>query len=108
MDGFQEREREEEAKFKHEMELAFKVRNRRNKLFGLWVAEELLGLAGEEALAYAKDVVMADFEGPGDDDMMEKVKRDLAAKGVEISEHRLRRRLAELEEVAREQVMNEA
>ncbi len=108
MDGFQDREREEEAKFRHQQELAFKIRNRRNKLFGLWVAEEFLGLSGEEALAYAKDVVMADFEGPGDDDMMDKVKRDLAAKGVEISDHRLRRRLAELEEVAREQVMQES
>ncbi len=108
MDAFRDRERDEEAKFRHQQELAFKIRNRRNKLFGLWVAEEFLGLSGEEALAYAKDVVLADFEGPGDDDMMQKVQRDLAAKGVEVSEHRLRKRLAELEEVAREQVMSES
>lgn len=107
MGGFEEREREEEAKFRHQMELAFKIRNRRNKLFGLWVAEELLGLKGDDALAYAKDVVMADFEGPGDDDVMQKVLKDLKEKGVEISEHRLRRRLEEFEEVARQQVMNE-
>ncbi len=107
MTTFNEREREEEAKFRHQQELAFKIRNRRNKLFGLWIAEQHLGLKGEEALAYAKDVVLADFEGPGDDDMLQKVRRDLAQKGVELSDHLLRKHLAECEEQAREQVMKE-
>ncbi len=107
MTTFNEREREEEAKFRHQQELAFKIRNRRNKLFGLWIAEQHLGLKGEEALAYAKDVVLADFEGPGDDDMLRKVKQDLAQKGVELSDHLLQKHLAECEEQAREQVMKE-
>ncbi len=107
MTAFEERERGEEAKFKHDMELAFKIRNRRNKLFGLWIAREYLGLEGEEALAYAKDVVLADFEGPGDDDMMTKVKADLAARNIEVSDHILRKHLAECEEQARQQVKQE-
>ncbi len=107
MPTFEERERSEEAKFKHDQELAFKVRNRRNKLFGLWVAREHLGLEGEAALAYAKDVVMADFEGPGDDDMLDKVKADLSARGIELSDHLLRKHLAECEAEAREQIRKE-
>ena len=69
----------EETRFKHDQELLFKARNRGNKMFGLWVAEQL-GLTGEAAASYAKDVVMADFEMPGDDDIFTKVKADLAAK----------------------------
>ncbi len=107
MPTFDERERSEEAKFKHDQELAFKVRNRRNKLFGLWVAREFLGLEGEDAAAYAKDVVIADFEGPGDDDMMGKVKADLAARNIEVSDHLLRKHLAECEAKAKEQIKHE-
>ena len=70
MTTFDDRERGEETKFKHDLELGFKIRNRRNKLFGLWVAQTYLGLSGDEAGRYAKDVVMADFELPGDDDML--------------------------------------
>ena len=65
MTTFDERERGEETKFKHDLELGFKIRNRRNKLFGLWVAQDHLGLTGDAAVSYAKDVVMADFELPG-------------------------------------------
>ena len=81
MTTFDDRERGEETKFKHDLELGFKIRNRRNKLFGLWVAQTYLGLSGDEACRYAKDVVMADFELPGDDDMIGKVKADLAKAG---------------------------
>ena len=70
MTTFDDRERGEETKFKHDLELGFKIRNRRNKLFGLWIAQTYLGLAGEAATHYAKDVVMADFELPGDEDMI--------------------------------------
>jgi hypothetical protein len=107
MSTFDERERSEESRFRHEQELAFKIRNRRNKLFGLWVAQDHLGRSGDEAASYAKDVVMADFEAPGDSDMMHKVKADLAAAGKEISDHTLERRLRELEAQARQQVMSE-
>ncbi|MCS6878995.1 MAG: DUF1476 domain-containing protein [Geminicoccaceae bacterium] len=107
MSGFDERERTEEAKFRHQQELAFKIRNRRNKLFGLWVAEEHLGLKGEEALAYAKDVVMADFDLPGDEDLFSKVKADLAKAGKSLSDHLLKKHLDECEEIAKQQIMQE-
>ncbi len=107
MSGFEDREKTEEAKFRHQQELAFKIRNRRNKLFGLWIATEHLGLDEKAALDYAKDVVMADFEAPGDSDMLEKVRKDLAAKGIELSDHLLRKHLDECEQRAREQVMAE-
>ncbi|GBD43757.1 hypothetical protein HRbin40_01237 [bacterium HR40] len=107
MTGFEDREKSEEAKFRHQQELAFKIRNRRNKLFGLWIAREHLGLDEKAALEYAKDVVMADFELPGDHDMLEKVKQDLAAHGKQLSDHLLRKHLEECEQQARAQVMAE-
>lgn len=107
MTTFEERERSEETKFKHELELGFKIRNRRNKMFGLWVAQTHLGLSGEAATSYAKDVVMADFELPGDADMLSKVKADLEKAGKSVSDHALEKRLKEFEHEARQQVMAE-
>ena len=107
MTTFNERERGEETKYKHDLELGFKIRNRRNKLFGLWVAQTYLGLSGDEAASYAKDVVMADFELPGDDDMLGKVKADLERVGQSVSDHQLDKHLKEFETAAREQVMAE-
>ncbi len=107
MTTFDERERGEEARFKHELELGFKIRNRRNKMFGLWVAETQLGLAGETAATYAKEVVMADFELPGDADMLGKVTKDLDRAGKQVSDHALQRQLQQLEQEARQQVMSE-
>jgi hypothetical protein len=107
MSGFDDRKQAEENRFKHDMELQFKARNRRNKLFGLWIAEDHLGLKGEEAAAYAKDVVMADFESPGDDDIFTKVKADLAAANKSLSDHLLQKHLKEFEVIAKEQVMHE-
>ena len=107
MSGFDERQKGEEQKYRHSEELRFKIRNRRNRLFGQWVATTYLGLSGEAATAYAKDVVMADFETPGDDDMMGKVKDDLTKAGQSVSDHLLSKHLTELEQVARQQVMAE-
>lgn len=107
MTTFNERERGEETKYKHDLEMGFKIRNRRNKLFGLWVAQTHLGLAGDAAVQYAKDVVMADFELPGDDDMLAKVKADLEKAGQTVSDHQLDKQLTELEAAARQQVMSE-
>ena len=104
--SFQDREKAFEDKFKHDSELQFKVEVRRNKLLGLWAAE-LLGLKGEEADAYAREVVASDFEEAGDDDVLRKVLADLQAKQVEMSEHRLRKKMDELIEVAKKQVMTE-
>jgi hypothetical protein len=107
MTTFEDRERGEESKFKHDLELGFKVRNRRNKMFGLWIAQTHLGLSGDAATAYAKEVVMADFEEPGDADMMRKVRADLDKAGQSVSDHLLEKHLKELEAVARKQVMSE-
>ena len=76
MTTFDERERTEETRYKHNQELTFKARNRGNRIFGMWVAEQL-GLAGEAAADYAKDVVAADFESPGDQGIFVKVRADL-------------------------------
>ena len=83
MSKFDEREKDFEARFKHDQELAFKVTARRNKLLGLWAAGHL-GLTGVAAEAYAKDVVAADFNRPGDGDVIEKVAADFAAKGIKL------------------------
>ncbi len=107
MTTFDERERMAEQKFSRDEELAFRARNRRNKLFGLWIAEDYLGLAGEAATAYAKDVVMADFDLPGDEDMLGKVRADLEKAGKSVSDHLLHKHLAEFFKIAREQVMKE-
>ena len=69
------------SKFAHDEELRFKAIARRNKLLGLWAAG-ILGKSGAEADAYAKEVVMADFEEAGDNDVLHKVAKDLAAKGI--------------------------
>jgi hypothetical protein len=106
MTTFDDRERQEETRFKHDQELTFKARNRGNKLFGLWVAEQL-GLSGEAAQDYAKEVVMADFELPGDNDIFDKVKADLAAKSIEMSQHLLQKHLLECRDIALQQIKSE-
>jgi hypothetical protein len=103
MTTFDDRKDAFEKKHAHDEELAFKAVARRNKLLGLWVAEQI-GLTGAEAEAYAKDVVSADFEEAGDADVMRKVQADLKAKKVEISDHRLAAKLAELLETAKKQL----
>lgn len=106
MTTFNEREKAAEARFGRDQETAFKVTARRNKLLGLWVAGHL-GLGGDEAEAYAREVVKADFERPGEEDVFEKVWEDLQGKGVDLSEHRVRRRMADLMEEAKRQVVGE-
>ncbi|MEZ6029430.1 MAG: DUF1476 domain-containing protein [Hyphomonadaceae bacterium] len=106
MSGFDKRERAEEGKFALDQELRFKANARRNKLLGLWAAEKL-GKTGEAAAAYATEVVKADFEAPGDEDVFRKVKGDLDAAGVDISDHQLQRQMTELMDTAIEQVKAE-
>jgi hypothetical protein len=84
-----------EKKHAHDEELQFKATARRNKLLGLWAGEKL-GLAGEAAAQYAKDVVASDFEEAGDDDVVRKVMADFKAKNVDQSEHQVRRTMDEL------------
>jgi hypothetical protein len=103
MTTFDKREEGFEKKFAHDEELRFKANARRNKLLGLWAAEKL-GLAGTEAESYAKEVVVADFEEAGDDDVFRKVRKDFDAKGVAQSDHQIRRTMDELMEKAIAQI----
>lgn len=103
MSGLDDREKGYENKFAHDQEIEFKANARRNKLLGLWAAEQM-GLDGEAAAEYAKAVVVADFEEAGDDDVFRKVRKDFDAKGVEISDHLLRKQMDELLATARQQI----
>ena len=95
MTTFDKREDGFEKKFALDEEQKFKAEARRNKLLGLWVAEKL-GLSGDAAAAYAREVVAADFEEPGDRDVVHKVTRDLSAKGIAMTEPQIRARMDEL------------
>lgn len=105
--SLEDRQRSEEARYQHDQEFAFKVRNRRNKLFGLWLAETHLGKTGDDAAAYAKEMVMAAFERPGDNGVLDKAREDLAAAKVELSDYLLTKHLGECEGTAKQQVMTE-
>jgi hypothetical protein len=101
MTTFDKREEGFEKKFAHDEELRFKAMARRNKLLGLWAAG-LLGKSGADAEAYAKEVVLADFEEAGENDVVRKVVEDLAGKGV--TEQQVRAQMTELLARAVEQV----
>jgi hypothetical protein len=96
---FDKREEGFEKKFAHDEELRFKATARRNKMLGLWAAEKL-GLSGDAANSYAKEVVMSDFDEAGGHDVVQKVLKDLEAKGVAHSERDLRRVMNDLMEKA--------
>lgn len=106
MSGIDDRRKGMDAKLHQDGELRFKVHNRRNKLLGLWAAEQF-GLAGDEAAEYAKQVVMSDFEETGDDDVLRKVLGDFNSRGVKIEKDALRKKMDELLEVAHGQIVGE-
>lgn len=106
MTTFNDREKSFEKKFEKDQELQFKVNARRNKLLGLWAAG-LMGKSGADAEAYAKEVVLADFDKPGDSDVMAKLVKDLAAAGKPTEEHTVRRQAERLMDDAKKQVMTE-
>jgi hypothetical protein len=89
MTQFDDRERAFEAKFARDEEMQFRILARRNRLLGEWAAR-LMGLSDVESEAYAKDVVRADFEEAGDEDVIRKVLGDLIGAGVEVDEGRIR------------------
>ena len=95
-----------EVDFLRQDEMEFKVIARRNKLLGLWAAEKM-GMTGDTAKEYSKEVVVSDFEEPGDDDVFRKVMKDLAEKGVDVSEDQLRQEMNALLEVARGQIKSD-
>lgn len=106
MSTFDKREEGFESKFAHDEELKFKATARRNKLLGLWAAE-ILGFAGEKAEDYAKEVVRADFEEPGDEDVFRKIRSDFDAASVEQSDHQIRRTMDDLMHTAVDQLQNQ-
>jgi hypothetical protein len=99
MTTFDQRKEGFEKKFAHDEELRFKATARRNKLLGMWAAGKL-GVSGPAADAYAKEVVMADFEEAGDDDVFRKVRKDFDAKGVTVPDQDIREAMVELMEKA--------
>ncbi len=106
MTTFNEREKAFEKKYEHDQDLQFKVTARKNKLLGLWAAG-LMGKNGADAEAYAKDVVLADFDKPGDSDVMEKLVKDLAAAGKPTEEHTIRKQAERIAVEAKAQIMKE-
>ncbi|MEL7116200.1 MAG: DUF1476 domain-containing protein [Pseudomonadota bacterium] len=104
MSTFDERENAFESKFAHDAEMQFKAEARRNKLLGLWAAE-LMGKTGDAAEDYAKEVIRADFEEAGDEDVYRKVAGDLGDKADEAT---IRAKMVEMMGLAKAQLMDEA
>jgi len=95
MTTFDKREEGFEKKFAHDEELRFKATARRNKRLGLWVAEKL-GMKGAEAETYSKSVVEAEFKEGGDEDVFRKIREDLDAKKIAVSDQQIRQTMSEL------------
>jgi hypothetical protein len=106
MTDFTDRERAEEAKFARDEDMAFRILARRNRLLGQWAAQKM-GLTAEETDAYAKEVVQAEFEEAGDEDVIRKVLGDLTSAGCEVDEAGVRAALEEKSIEARRQLMGE-
>ena len=106
MTTFDDREKAQENKFSHDMELQFKARARKNKMLGLWAAG-LMGKSGADAEAYSHAIVMADFEKPGDHDVIHTLMHDLAAAGKPHEEHTIRKQGERFLVEATKQVMSE-
>jgi hypothetical protein len=94
MTTFEKRKDAYESKFARDEELRFKAMARRNKLLGLWAAEKL-GKSGDEAAAYAREVIRSDMEEAGDEDVFRKLRGDFDAAGVDQSDHQIRRTMEE-------------
>jgi len=106
MTTFDERERSFEKKYEVDQEVRFKVQSRANKLLGLWAAN-LLGKSGAAAEAYAKEVVLSDFEKPGHEDVIAKLVTDLAAAGKAVEANAIRAQSERLMIEAKKQIMAE-
>lgn len=104
MSGISDRERALENKFAHDQDLKFKALARRNKLAGLWAAG-LLGKSDPDA--YAKEVVVADFEEAGDEDVFRKLRGDFDAAGVSVSDQEIRTKMIDLLAQAAAQIENQ-
>ena len=107
MSTFDDRERAFEAKFARDEEMQFRIIARRNRLLGEWAAR-LMGLNQAEAESYAKDVIRADFEEAGDDDVVRKVLGDLTSAGVDADESQIREALGHKTVEARRQIIEQS
>ena len=107
MTQFNDRERAFEAKYARDEEMQFRIVARRNRLLGEWAAR-LMGLSDAETDSYAKDVVRADFEEAGDDDVVRKVLGDLTAAGVDCAETEIREALGHKAVEARRQIIEQS
>ena len=105
-DNFKKRGASEEAKFKHDAELQFKIDARRDKMLGLWAAEKL-GLSGDEIEAFARKVVLADLEEPGHEDVVRMVSQSFRDGGVSINDDAIRDEIKRLHTIAEEEVQND-
>ena len=107
MTTFDDRERAFETKYARDEEMQFRIIARRNRLLGEWAAR-LMGLSEEETSSYAKDVVRADFEEAGDEDVIRKVLGDLTSAGVDADEEKIREALGPKTVEARRQIMEQS
>lgn len=105
MTTFDDREKGYESKFALDQDQEFRAMARRNKLLGLWAAEKM-GLSADSAEDYAKAVVRADFEQPGEEDVFRKIAGDFKGSGMTVSEGEIRSKMDELASVARDQIRN--
>ncbi|MBL6933224.1 MAG: DUF1476 domain-containing protein [Rhodospirillales bacterium] len=105
-DSFKKRGTSEEAKFKHDNEMQFKIDARRDKMLGLWAAEKL-GLSGDEIQTFAKKVVVADLEEAGYEDVVRMVSQSFRDGGVDISDDEIRAEIQRLQSIATEDVQND-
>ena len=105
MTTFDDREKGFESKFALDQEQEFKAIARRNKMLGLWAAEKM-GLSADSAQEYGRAIVKADFEQPGEEDVYRKIAQDLEGAGLTVSEGEIRRKMDELQSIARDQIRN--
>ena len=105
-DVIENRERGEERKYKMDQELQFKLEARRNKLLGQWLGEKF-SMGPAEIDEYAKEVVIADLDEPGIEDVMRKVMADIEGRNIDISEEHVRSKISELEGIAMKQLTQE-
>lgn len=104
--SFEQREKSFESKWVHDQELRFRVYSRRNRLLGLWAAGEI-GLKGEDTNLYAREIVAAEFEKDGEEAVFTKIRRDFDSHSVAVSDHMIRRKMADLLDTAKTEIERE-
>ncbi|MEY4370572.1 MAG: hypothetical protein RIQ48_281 [Pseudomonadota bacterium] len=101
MTNFEDREKGFERKFINEQEVQFKINSKRNKLLANW-ASEILGFNEQQKNNYIIEVIKADFEEAGDDDVFRKIKKDLGVKNIQDKE--IRQKMSEFLDIARKEI----